>query len=126
MHVSDFGSIVSERRRNYRVLDEHLAENTYIHKVFPPLPDHVCPWAYPVRVTDRAKYDHQLRKLGIPVFTFGEVLHPLVYKCATNVITSARALSNNLMMIPIHQNFADNLILSFCKGINDFFCSTQD
>jgi dTDP-4-amino-4,6-dideoxygalactose transaminase len=121
IHVSDFGSIVAERRRNYRLLDEHLEENRYIHKVFPRLPDHVCPWAYPVWIADRAKYDHQLRKLGIPVFTFGEVLHPLVYKCAANLITSVDALSNSLMMIPVHQNLDKEAMLFFCRTISQFF-----
>jgi dTDP-4-amino-4,6-dideoxygalactose transaminase len=121
LHLSDFGSIISTRRRNYRLLDEHLAENTYIHKIFPPLPDYVCPWAYPVWITDRAKYDHQLRKLGVPVFTFGEVLHPLVYKSDSSLIAAVKALSTNLLMIPVHQNLDHDAMVSFCRTINQFF-----
>jgi perosamine synthetase len=120
LHLSDLGSIISTRRRNYRLLDEHLEENTYIHKVLPPLSDHVCPWAYPVWVTDRSKYDHQLRKLEVPVFTFGEVLHPLVYKSDHSVLAPAHALAKNLVMIPVHQNLAEDAILTFCRTMNQF------
>lgn len=121
LHLSDLGSIISTRRRNYALLNEHLEENGYIRKVFPRLPDDVCPWAYPVWVSDRAKYDHQLRKLGIPVFTFGEILHPLVYQGDSSLITSVEALSKNLMMIPVHQNLEHDVIVSFCRIMNGFF-----
>ena len=121
LHLSDFGSISSARRRNYRVLDEHLEENSYLHKVLPPLPDNVCPWAYPVWLNDRGKYDRRLRSLGIPVFTFGDVLHPLLYKSDDKVVAPANALAKNLLMIPIHQNLNEDAILSFCRTINNFF-----
>jgi len=121
LHLSDFRSIISARQQNYRVFHEHLEENTYIQKVLADVPDHVCPWAYPVWVSNREKYDVQLRDLGIPVFTFGDVLHPLLYDGSGNLTSSVEALSKNLLMLPIHQNLTSDVVLSFCEKINRFF-----
>jgi hypothetical protein len=121
LRTSPLNEIVAARQRNYRLLDEQLGVNAYLRKILPPLPDNVCPWAYPVWVRNRAKYDYQLRKLGIPVFTFGEVLHPLVYECEAGLVGSADALSKSLMMIPVHQNLSEQKILCWCELIREFF-----
>lgn len=118
---SDLNEVVAARRRNYRIVDENLRETASIRKVFRCLPGDVCPWAYPVLLNDRSKYDHLLRTKGVPLFTFGESLHPLVYEVGDAALEDAVYLSTNLMLIAIHQNLAASQVLTFCQTINDFF-----
>ena len=126
LYLSDLRSVISARQENYRIFHEHLEENKYVRKVLANVPDHVCPWAYPVWVKNREKYDVQLRDLGIPVFTFGDVLHPLVYEGDAKLSSSVEALSKELLMLPIHQNLTRNVVRSFCEKINHFFQSLED
>ena len=115
---SNLDETVALRRQNYRLLDKHLKETDSIRKVFPNLPSQVCPWAYPVLVKNRDACDDILREAGVPVFTFGNVLHPLLFQCASGDIAAAEYLSNNLLMIPIHQNLDAETVLSFAGTLN--------
>lgn len=115
---SDLNEIILARRRNFLFVNDHIRESNRILKVFKNLPGNVCPWAYPVLVKDRSQYDHILRDRGIPVFTFGELLHPSLYDSDTRVVYSAERLSKSLMMLPIHQNLNSNAILSMCEKVN--------
>jgi dTDP-4-amino-4,6-dideoxygalactose transaminase len=126
LYLSDLRRVIAARQENYCVFDKHLEENTYIKKVLPDLPNRVCPWAYPLWVRNREKYDVQLRDLGIPVFTFGDVLHPLVCQGDAKLSSSVEALSKELLMLPIHQNLTPNVVRSFCEKINYFFQSLQE
>jgi len=121
LQTSDVRTLVSMRRRNFKILDDNLKENDRIRKVFKSLPENVCPWAYPVLVKDRSQYDYVLRSRGVPVFTFGELLHPAVYKGESIVIEAAEFLSKSLMMIPLHQNLDSDKMASICENVNALF-----
>ncbi len=121
LHTSDVRTLVSVRRRNFEILNDNLEENDRITKVLKKLPENVCPWAYPVLVKDRSQYDQVLRSRGVPVFTFGELLHPAVYNSGSTVIESAEFLSKRLMMIPLHQNLDSGQMTSICENVNALF-----
>jgi perosamine synthetase len=121
LHFSKFERIVSTRQHHFEILHSNIQENTHLKKIFTYLPDYVCPWAFPVLVNERPHYDYLLRERGIPLFTFGEILHPLVYECTGDILSDAKYLSHNLMMIPLHQNLDVDTILSFCEELNKFF-----
>jgi perosamine synthetase len=122
---NDFSAIVCARRNNFIASAATVVENSYVQKVFRYLPDNVCPWAYPVLITERAKYDHLLRRLGVPVFTFGESLHPLLYETYDCAFDDAVYLSNHLLLIPVHQNHDRETTLSCCQKINTFFAGLE-
>jgi perosamine synthetase len=119
IQASNFCKLVSLRRKHFNSLKEKLVESSTLRKVFSELPDNVCPWAYPVLLRNRAMLDHRLRAMGVPIFTFGETLHPQLYKSGeSEVIRSAEELSKTMMMIPIHQNFGCGVVESFSEKIN--------
>jgi dTDP-4-amino-4,6-dideoxygalactose transaminase len=120
---SDTGSIVRARRRNFEILHRYLQESGKLRKILQSLPENVCPWAYPVLVTERSRYDHVLRSQAVPVFTFGEVLHSALQYADPSVRASAEFLSNSLMMIPLHQNLTSENMISICEKINALLSS---
>lgn len=118
---SPLTEIAARRRRNYALFDAHLKEHSGLKKLFPVLPEDVCPWAYPVLLADRSAHDHLLRERGVPLFTFGEALHPNVEQCDEDTREDARYLSEHLLLFAVHQNFDPADILGFVRSINSFF-----
>jgi dTDP-4-amino-4,6-dideoxygalactose transaminase len=119
LRSSDFSSLIAIRRRNYGLLTEHLREHPSMRAVFPHLPDKVCPLAYPVICDDRSRYDWRLRAAGVPVFTFGEILHPLLGDSDRRTVEDAVYLSRNLLLIAIHQNLPSEVVVGAARTIND-------
>ena len=123
LEKSDLESIVAQRRRNYNLLNRYLVETDQIKKVYPSLPEDVCPWAYPLLVEGRGRYDQVLRSMGVPVYTFGETLHPLVYESESRIRADAVSLSKTLLLLPIHQNLSAETIVVFADKVNELFSS---
>ena len=61
----------------------------------------ICPWALPFIAKSLRDPDFRLRAYGIPAFTFGEQLHPLLNQTKYE---AACYWSENLKLIPIHQD----------------------
>lgn len=120
---SDLESVAERRRRNYTIINRIFVETEQVKRVFSSLPENVCPWAYPLLVERRERYDRVLRSLGVPVYTFGETLHPLVYESQRHIREDARYLSQSLLLIPIHQNLSGETVASFADTINAVFAS---
>ena len=118
---ADWQSIVTTRRQNYELLSATLKENALLQKLLPDLPSGVCPWAYPVLLRDRARFEHQLRSQGVPLFTFGEVLHPLLEQSDASTWSDAKNLSRQLMALPIHQDLSTQDVMHYAERINNFF-----
>jgi perosamine synthetase len=117
---SDWQGIIAARRRNYELLGRTLRENALLRKLRPKLPDGACPWAYPVLLRNRARFEHQLRDRGVPLFTFGEVLHPLLEGTDPATRTDAEDLSRQLMLLPVHQNLSAEDVARYADEINRF------
>jgi dTDP-4-amino-4,6-dideoxygalactose transaminase len=118
---ANWQSILSTRRRNYELLSATLKGNPLLQKVFPDLPSDVCPWAYPVLLQDRARFEHQLRSQGVPLFTFGEVLHPLLQRSDVSTRSDAENLSRQLLALPVHQDLSVQDVTHYAELINQFF-----
>jgi perosamine synthetase len=117
---SDWHAIRSARRRNYELLGRSLQENALLQKLAPDMPEGVCPWAYPVLLQDRARYEHSLRDLGVPFFTFGEVLHPLLEHGDARTRQDAEYLSRRLLALPVHQNLSGEEVVRYAEEVNRF------
>jgi perosamine synthetase len=118
---SDFKAIAAKRRQNYSLLSSRLNGNTFVQKPFALLPDGVCPWAYPVFLRDRNKYDYLLRTMGVPLYTYGETLHPLLILADKETREDAHYLSCNLLMLAIHQDLCSKHVIGIADRINAFF-----
>lgn len=102
LELTDWEDNVAARRRNYMILSEEIADVPGAIKVFPTLAPGVCPWAFPVLLEDRIAHEEHLRAAGVPLFTFGEVLHPLLLRQNGETLRSAQYLSKRLLLLPVH------------------------
>jgi dTDP-4-amino-4,6-dideoxygalactose transaminase len=121
LEASLWKSIFEARQRNYRLLAQHIEENSLFRKVHPALPDDVCPWAFPVWLPLRSEHDFRLRARGVPLFTFGETLHPLSRQCPAAARKDAEDLSQHLLLLSVHQNLEVADMERTAGLINEFY-----
>lgn len=121
LESSEWQRIFELRQRNYLLFVRHLNEHDRLRKLIPSLPAEVCPWAFPVWLQARAEHDIQLRARGVPLFTFGETLHPSIAQCPMAAREDAEELADHLLLLSVHQNLSPEDIGRTCKLINDFF-----
>lgn len=118
--MCDLTKMVSKRQANYRLWTANLQERPGLQKLYPQLPDDVCPWAYPVLLTERSQLDYRMRRDNVPLFTFGETLHPTVYDGDSDTVNDAVYLANTLLMFGVHQGLAEHQLLSAAQTVNRF------
>jgi perosamine synthetase len=121
LHASRWTTLFEAKRRNYEYLAQNLEENPWLRKVHPTLPSDVCPWAFPVWMAARADQDVQLRARGVPLFTFGDVLHPVSEQSPPVARKDAEALSRHLLLLSVHQNLELADMKRTARIINDFY-----
>ena len=114
-------SLLAARRRNYEYLAQHLEDNRWMRRVHATLPPEVCPWAFPVWMCARAEQDVQLRAQGLPLFTFGEVLHPSLQQAPLAARKDAEELSKCLLLFSVHQNLELSDMARTARIINEFY-----
>ena len=119
--LSDWPLIIRRRRELYRIWAESLGTYPGLDKVFEALPESVCPWAFPVLMSERSRYDYQLRARGVPLFTFGETLHPLLAQSDPAARDDAEFLSRNLLMLSVDQRLSDEVVADCCRIVNEFY-----
>jgi len=74
----------------------------------------------------RAERDYRIRSRGVPVFTFGEVLHPLLFAQHANereMLDTTTFLSNNVLGFAVHQDFSETQIATFATAINSYIAT---
>lgn len=111
----DWNAIALTRQRNYRLLSSLLHDQPVMRRAFPELPDSVVPWAFPVLLENRLKHEKALRQLGVPLFTFGEVLHPALNAFRDRAREDAEFLSRRLLLLPVHANLGEADVTSYAK-----------
>ena len=116
-----WAGLMEARRRNFAYLAQNLLENPWLRKVRAALPPDVCPWAFPVWMSARAEHDVQLRARGVPLFTFGEVLHPITEQAPPAVRKDADDLSRCLLLLSVHQNLELTDMERTARIINEFY-----
>ena len=73
---------------------------------------------------NRSRHDHELQSLGVPLFTFGETLHPRLLDgtaAAPDAIDTARLLSSRMLCFSIHQGISNNQQNSLADLIIEYF-----
>ena len=65
--------IVSNRRRNYALLRDSLADLPGAHPLWPDLPEHCAPYVFPLWVDAPDSTYKRVRAKGIPVFRWDEI-----------------------------------------------------
>jgi perosamine synthetase len=99
---NDWDENVAARRHNYSLFSTEIPDSPFLRRPFPDLPQGVCPWAFPILLINRATHDRQLRALGVPLYSFGEILHPLLADQNDQARKDAEHLSEQLLLLPVH------------------------
>jgi len=121
LRASRWAPIFEARRRNYEYLAQNLEENLLFRKMRPILPEDVCPWAFPVWMAKRSEQDVQLRARGVPLFTFGETLHPELENATQHARNDALELSQKLLLLSVHQNLQLTDMERTVQTVNQFY-----
>ena len=118
MEGSDLAAVAEARRRNYEAMSASLADSPRLQMLRAVLPPEVCPWAVPVILRDRRNLDYRLRAQGVPLYTHGDTLHPLVFAGPPSpMLDDARFLADNLLCLAIHQHLSEEDVRSYSATI---------
>lgn len=94
-----------------------------LHGVTPlikTLPSNACPWAFPVLLEKRSELASLLRKNGVPLFTFGETLHPSQGAAFINdpgLFSSVSKFIKNCLCLPMHQQINRKMIAKYISYV---------
>jgi len=121
LHASRWTPLFEARRRNYEFLARHLKQTSSFRVLRPALPGDVCPWAFPVWLQARSEGDFKLRAAGVPLFTFGETLHPEVERASEAARKDAQELSQRLLLLAVHQNLEPANMEHTVQLVNQFY-----
>ena len=100
MHASDFGRIIALRRSHYQRLLDACTDLSGCHPLFPALPDKVVPYAFPLVIDEPERIFARLKRAGVPIIRFGEVLWPGV---DASVCPISVEFSRKVFQFPCHQ-----------------------
>jgi perosamine synthetase len=100
---ADVTEVIARRRENFQFLHEQLRGVPGITPLFRALGEQVCPWVYPVTFDDAPNAHLQLRAVGVPAVTWGDVRPKNVSR---SEFPDADFLYDNLLFLPIHQNLS--------------------
>lgn len=124
--AADLPSIIESRRRNFMLYHNGIKESDRVRKIFQTLPEHVCPWVFPIIFEGRRResLDFMLRAEGVLLYTFGSTLHPTFSTCTeAGMVANARFLADNLVCLSVHQDIQPSDIAASCEKINAFMGS---
>lgn len=120
LYRADLEDIAKRRRENFNTYLELTSVINSITPFFSNLPDDVCPWAFPILLESRNQFDYKLRKEGVPFFTFGEQLHPLVNDkklISPEARNISQYLSNSTLCLSAHQKInRKNIVIALEKA----------
>jgi dTDP-4-amino-4,6-dideoxygalactose transaminase len=118
--------VAAARRRNYERMAAALTPSPHLIPLRKSLAAGTVPWGFPVILQKRAERDYRIRSRGVPVFTFGEVLHPLLFTQHANereMLDTTRFLSDNVLGFATHQGFSEGQIATFATEINRYIAT---
>lgn len=97
--------VIAQRRANAQALLRAIAAVPGLRPCFPTLPEGVCPLALPVLAPGHEDLHVRLRARGIPAFTWGGVIHPLLRLAE---YPEAAFLYRHLVLLPVHQDLSES------------------
>jgi hypothetical protein len=116
---------IKARRRNYAAWSRSIVDDDVLHRPLPHLPEGVVPYMYPLLFRGRRAHEKPLREAGVPYLRFGETLHPAVTNASENARNSAEALSDSLLLLPVHQKLDERQVLVYADRLRDYVRSAS-
>lgn len=110
----DLNAMAASRRRNYDSLLASFPASSRIRPLLAGRAGNRVPWGFPVIARERASLDYRIRAAGVPVFSFGEVLHPhSIANASVRTRDEAIELSRSVFAIAIHQQMKTEVVADF-------------
>lgn len=101
----DVEVLAAARRRNFMALLRAFPASKHVRPMFSGEVGTRVPWGFPVVSEQRANIDYRIRAAGVPVFSFGETLHPhMIANAPGRTRDEAICLSRSVFAIAIHQD----------------------
>lgn len=100
LSTSSKAHVTGLRQRNYNILHNALSDLKGCIPLFRELPNDVIPYIYPLLVDYPEKVFPILKKKGVPILRFGELLWP---DMDTTICDNTMVLSRKLLQFPVHQ-----------------------
>lgn len=114
-------AIAAARRRNFAFLARRLSGISGLHPCYGALPEGAVPMGFPCLAGDGSRrWDYPLRARGVPVFSFGEVLHASM---DASLYPEARDLSARLVIFPVHQGLDENALAALAVKVETTFAA---
>lgn len=123
LRCASLDRVASSRRTNYVEFVGGVDRNDVLLFPVTRLNEEDVPWGVPVLLKQRYERDYLLRAAGVPIFSFGEVLHPLLFEAAagdTQMLDVTRYLSEHLIGISIHQQLTVSHMRRYAEITNRF------
>jgi dTDP-4-amino-4,6-dideoxygalactose transaminase len=108
----DFGDIRRRRIANYRLLDATL--DASVERVFPSLPDGVCPLFFPIIVDDKAAAARALQQRGVDALEFWNES----MESGSEMGPDARFLRRHVLELPIHQDLTSKQLAHVAREVS--------
>jgi len=121
LYTSAIEKIISVRRRNYQFYLDTLKNIESVTPLIGILPADTCPWVFPILLPMRSMLAPLLRESGVPLFTFGETLHPTqreFFLKNKKVYDSVMKLIDLSVCLPVHQNITLEMISFYIDRIS--------
>jgi len=101
--------VLEKRRANYMRLLRAVDGIKVVKPLFPSLPDYVCPYAFPLIVSEeRDAVASQLNHFGIPAASWPDL--PLEVLDRRDKHKTAVWLQEHILLLPVHQDLSDNQV----------------
>lgn len=104
MRTEQYTTIVTKRRRNFRILDKAIRGLPGVAAKGWPLDEGACPLCYVIDTDNRDRLVGALRRRKVDPYVFGAWPHPLL---PTNEFPHAAYLRSRLMGLPVHQQLSE-------------------
>ena len=105
----DLDYVVEKRRENYIQLLRAVDGIKVVKPLFPSLPDYVCPYTFPMIVSDgRNAVARQLNHFGIPAASWPDLPPEVLQKHDEH--KTAVWLQEHILLLPVHQDLSDNQV----------------
>ena len=108
----DFAGIRRRRVENYRRLDAQL--DPKVVRVFPDLPEGVCPLFFPILVSDKPAAARALQRRGVDALEFwNDSMDP-----GSEMSADARFLRAHVLELPIHQDLTPRQLAHVARWVS--------
>ncbi len=116
----NLNQVLEKRRTNYMRLLRAVDGIKVVKPLFPSLPDYVCPYAFPMIVSDgRNTASRQLNHFGIPAASWPDLPPEVLQKHDEH--KTAVWLQEHILLLPVHQDLSKKQVEFMAFKVGEIF-----